>query len=137
MCKQPPSGQGQVVCFHTIKAQQDGAMRKGRLKTREWKTRELKSQHHNAGVENERNQYGKPHFDDIRRALHERKFFSMLYTESILSMNMHLNVMCVWPVTYRKITDSTDYVLIHPHSRRNTSVNKNMHMSVCSLVRQL
>ena len=41
-----------------------------------WKTREWKSRHHNAGVENAREASMEiDDFDDTRRALHERKFF--------------------------------------------------------------
>jgi len=44
---------------------------------------------------------------------------------------------CLWLVIYGKIIDSTYYVLSRQHSMRNTSVNKNSHMSLCSLVRRL
>jgi len=56
--------------------------REGRLKTQEWKTREWKSRHHNAGVENAREASMKSHTLTTlttRRALHERKFFDVIY----------------------------------------------------------
>jgi len=44
-----------------------------------WKTREWKiAAPYCRGGKRESSQYGKPHFDDTRRALHERKFFYVI-----------------------------------------------------------
>jgi len=93
----------------------------------------------NAGVENARKASMESHTFTTLTTQDERcKNASFLMYILDVSYRLIYNEMwCLWPVIYGKIIDSTYYVLSHQHSMRNTSVNKNSHMSLCSLVRRL